>query len=89
MFSSSTSPSDELYGDKPRFPGALDCHFVQDLKFIDPDDGDPIPVYRVMDRQGKIIQESDDPKVLINARAKMWILHNNNNKKNFIKVSVF
>lgn len=49
--------------DKPRFPGALNSYYTEKLEFDDPDDGRVIPVYRVMDRNGKVFDEAHDPKV--------------------------
>lgn len=49
--------------DKPRFPGALNSYYTEKLEFDDPDDGQAIPVYRVMDRNGKVFDEAHDPKV--------------------------
>ena len=49
--------------DKPRFPGALNSYYTEKLEFDDPDDGGVIPVYRVMDRNGKVFDEAHDPKV--------------------------
>uniref|UniRef100_A0A667HRR7 2-oxoisovalerate dehydrogenase subunit alpha n=2 Tax=Felinae TaxID=338152 RepID=A0A667HRR7_LYNCA len=46
--------------DKPQFPGAS-AEFVDKLEFIQPNVISGIPVYRVMDRQGQIINPSEDP----------------------------
>lgn len=46
---------------KAHFPGAIESQFVTDLRFID--DKSVIPTYRVLDIDGKIIEESHDPKV--------------------------
>ena len=48
--------------DKPQFPGAS-AEFVDKLEFIQPNVISGIPVYRVMDRQGQIINPSEDPHV--------------------------
>uniref|UniRef100_A0A3Q3AKV4 2-oxoisovalerate dehydrogenase subunit alpha n=1 Tax=Kryptolebias marmoratus TaxID=37003 RepID=A0A3Q3AKV4_KRYMA len=48
--------------EKPQFPGAS-AEFVDHLEFIQPNVISGIPVYRVMDRQGKIIDPSQDPQV--------------------------
>lgn len=60
---SSFSTGDGRSEDKPRFPGALNSYYTEKLEFDDPDDGEVIPVYRVMDRNGKVIDEAHDPKV--------------------------
>ncbi|XP_057567188.1 2-oxoisovalerate dehydrogenase subunit alpha, mitochondrial isoform X2 [Hippopotamus amphibius kiboko] len=46
--------------DKPQFPGAS-AEFTDKLEFIQPNVISGIPVYRVMDRQGQIINPSEDP----------------------------
>ena len=48
--------------DVPQFPGSR-SKFVEHLSFIEPDKVDGIPVYRVMDRKGNIIDPSQDPQV--------------------------
>lgn len=48
--------------EKPQFPGAS-AEFVDQLEFIQPNVISGIPVYRVMDRQGNIINPSQDPQV--------------------------
>lgn len=48
--------------EKPQFPGAS-AEFVDQLEFIEPNVISGIPVYRVMDRQGNIINPSQDPQV--------------------------
>lgn len=49
--------------EKPQFPGAS-AEFVDQLEFIQPNVISGIPVYRVMDRAGNIINPSQDPQVL-------------------------
>lgn len=48
--------------EKPQFPGAS-AEFIDHLEFIQPNVISGIPVYRVMDRQGQIINPSEDPQV--------------------------
>ena len=55
--------------DKPQFPGAS-AEFIDRLEFIQPNVISGIPIYRVMDRQGQIINPSEDPQV-------WWPLHQN------------
>ena len=57
--------SEPDHQDKPRFPGALNSRYTERLEFDDPEDGGVIPVYRVMDRNGKVFKEALDPKVYI------------------------
>jgi len=48
--------------DRPQFPGSR-SQWIDKLEFIRPDLYDGIPVYRVMDRKGKVIDPSQDPQV--------------------------
>ncbi|XP_043918699.1 2-oxoisovalerate dehydrogenase subunit alpha, mitochondrial [Protopterus annectens] len=48
--------------EKPQFPGAS-AEFVDKLEFIQPNVISGIPVYRVMDRQGNILNQSEDPQL--------------------------
>ncbi|KAG8542067.1 hypothetical protein GDO81_027548 [Engystomops pustulosus] len=48
--------------EKPQFPGAS-AVFVDSLEFIQPNVISGIPIYRVMDRQGQIINPSEDPNI--------------------------
>ncbi|XP_078674634.1 2-oxoisovalerate dehydrogenase subunit alpha, mitochondrial-like isoform X1 [Branchiostoma floridae x Branchiostoma belcheri] len=52
----------DLEEDKPQFPGSR-SEFTKKLEFITPDVYNGIPVYRVLDRQGKIIEADQDPKL--------------------------
>ena len=57
------SINEHEFQEKPRFPGAVNSCYAEKMSFLDPDDGEAIPVYRVMDRNGKVLDESHDPKV--------------------------
>ncbi|XP_015991165.2 2-oxoisovalerate dehydrogenase subunit alpha, mitochondrial [Rousettus aegyptiacus] len=46
--------------EKSQFPGAS-AEFIDKLEFIQPNVISGIPIYRVMDRQGQIINPSEDP----------------------------
>ncbi|XP_072125984.1 2-oxoisovalerate dehydrogenase subunit alpha, mitochondrial isoform X3 [Mobula birostris] len=48
--------------EKPQFPGAS-ADFVDRLEFIQPNVISGIPIYRVMDRQGQIVNPDEDPKL--------------------------
>ncbi|CAL8081133.1 unnamed protein product [Orchesella dallaii] len=48
--------------DRPEFPGAK-SGWTDRLEFVKSDLYDGIPVYRVMDREGKVLQEDEDPKL--------------------------
>ena len=50
------------FEDKPEFPGSR-SRYIHKLEFIDPDSQEGIPVYRVLNREGRIIDESQNPKV--------------------------
>ena len=51
------------FQEKPRFPGAVNAHYTEKMDFVVPDDGQIIPVYRVIDLNGNVLNESHDPKV--------------------------
>ena len=65
QYSTGAGKTEHDHQDKPRFPGALNSCYTEKLVFIDPEDGGVIPVYRVMDRNGKVFEEAFDPKVSI------------------------
>ncbi|XP_077192690.1 2-oxoisovalerate dehydrogenase subunit alpha, mitochondrial isoform X1 [Paroedura picta] len=48
--------------EKPQFPGAS-AEFVDRLEFIQPNVISGIPIYRVIDRQGQIVNPSEDPQL--------------------------
>nr|XP_033810856.1 2-oxoisovalerate dehydrogenase subunit alpha, mitochondrial [Geotrypetes seraphini] len=48
--------------EKPQFPGAS-AEFVDKLDFILPNVISGIPIYRVMDRQGQIVNPAEDPQL--------------------------
>uniref|UniRef100_W5NA50 2-oxoisovalerate dehydrogenase subunit alpha n=1 Tax=Lepisosteus oculatus TaxID=7918 RepID=W5NA50_LEPOC len=64
--------------EKPQFPGAS-ADFVDHLEFIQPNVISGIPVYRVMDRQGQIINPAEDPQLpkeeVLNFYQKMTLLN--------------
>ena len=51
--------------ERPQFPGSR-SQWTEKLEFVRPDLYDGIPVYRVMDRKGKVIDPSQDPQVIFN-----------------------
>lgn len=53
---------DNIKEEKPEFPGSR-SRFVHNLQFLQPDLIEGIPVYRVMNRKGEIIQDDQDPQV--------------------------
>ncbi|EDO43057.1 predicted protein [Nematostella vectensis] len=76
----SSDSTENIFKDKPRYPGAMNCSFTEKLEFVDPMDPQGIiPVYRVMDRQGKIIIDSHDPKLpegtIVDMYKKMTLLN--------------
>lgn len=48
--------------DRPNFPGSRSS-WTEKIEFIQPDLYDGIPVYRVMNRKGEIIDPAHDPQV--------------------------
>lgn len=48
--------------DRPNFPGSR-SKWTEKIEFIQPDLYDGIPVYRVMNRKGEIIDPANDPQV--------------------------
>ncbi|XP_061437568.1 2-oxoisovalerate dehydrogenase subunit alpha, mitochondrial [Lethenteron reissneri] len=57
--------------DKPLFPGAS-AEYSDTMEFIQPNVIAGIPVYRVMDRQGQIINPKEDPKLDKDTVLKMY-----------------
>ena len=51
--------------DRPLYPGAK-SKFTEKLEFLLPETVEGLPVYRVLDRRGNIIDASQDPKVFAN-----------------------
>lgn len=61
-------PSDE---DRPQFPGSKST-FTEKLEFLQPDSYDGIPVYRVMNRNGQVIDPTQDPGLDKDTIVKMY-----------------
>ena len=57
--------------DTPNFPGAK-ATYTESMNFLLPDSYDGIPVYRVMDRQGNVINPSHDPQLPDDELLKMY-----------------
>ncbi|EFX84437.1 hypothetical protein DAPPUDRAFT_301077 [Daphnia pulex] len=57
--------------ERPQFPGSR-SQWTEKLEFIRPDLYDGIPVYRVMDRKGKVIDPSQDPQLSQEMVTKMY-----------------
>jgi hypothetical protein len=57
--------------DKPQFPGSR-SDWTSNLQFLRPDDFPGIPVYRVMDRTGALIDEQADPNLGKETITKMY-----------------
>ncbi|XP_013790722.1 2-oxoisovalerate dehydrogenase subunit alpha, mitochondrial-like [Limulus polyphemus] len=57
--------------DRPVFPGSR-SRWTEKLEFIQPDTYDGIPVYRVTNRDGKIINSSEDPQLDREILTKMY-----------------
>lgn len=60
-----------LREEKPEFPGSR-SQYIHHLEFIMPDAQEGIPVYRVLNRDGKIIDMSQDPKLSKELVTKMY-----------------
>ncbi|XP_034114430.2 2-oxoisovalerate dehydrogenase subunit alpha, mitochondrial [Drosophila albomicans] len=58
--------------DGATFPGARNASFVNDLKLTLPEDYAPIPIYRVMDRDGYILNKNEDPQLSQEVVEKMF-----------------
>lgn len=54
-----------------QFPGAK-ATYTEELNFLRPDSYDGIPIYRVMDQKGKVIDTSYDPKLSDEELLKMY-----------------
>ncbi|KAK7479459.1 hypothetical protein BaRGS_00029275 [Batillaria attramentaria] len=68
---SKSSQSTARFEDKPEFPGSR-SRYVHKLEFIDPESQEGVPVYRVLNREGKIIDETQDPKLDKDIVMKMY-----------------
>ncbi|KAK3872025.1 hypothetical protein Pcinc_022872 [Petrolisthes cinctipes] len=63
--------SSGLVEEQPNFPGSR-SKWTESLDFVQPDLYDGIPVYRVMDRKGNIIDPASDPKLDKDTVVKMY-----------------
>ncbi|XP_013400822.1 2-oxoisovalerate dehydrogenase subunit alpha, mitochondrial-like isoform X2 [Lingula anatina] len=75
-----TAPIKQSYiEDRPQFPGSKTRSWSEKLEFTQPDIYDGIPVYRVMNREGKILDQSQDPQLsqemVTNMYRKMTLLN--------------
>ena len=67
MASSSRQKPSLAVDDKPKFPGSKSIDWTETLQFINPDEKDGIPVYRVMSKKGELINSSEDPNVRLHS----------------------
>ena len=59
--------------DTPQYPGSnLKTVFTEKLNFLKPDEYDGIPVYRVMSRDGEVIDPDQDPGLDKDMVVKMY-----------------
>ena len=65
MSSGGTQKPSLAVDEKPRFPGSKSIDWTETLQFINPDEKEGIPVYRVMSKRGDILNSSEDPNVRI------------------------
>lgn len=68
---SSGSQDRSIDEDVPRFAGCK-SKFKDILRFVQPDTQEGIPVYRVMNRLGKIVSEDEDPRLNQETVTKMY-----------------
>jgi len=68
----SSNSSSKSAENRATFPGARDAPFVNDLKLTMPEDYAPIPIYRVMDRDGYILNDNEDPQLSKEVVEKMF-----------------
>ncbi|XP_037072527.1 2-oxoisovalerate dehydrogenase subunit alpha, mitochondrial-like [Pollicipes pollicipes] len=76
------TPTDSVGSDgsevRPQFPGAT-ASWTHELEFVNADRYNGIPIYRVMDRDGKIIRPEEEPKIpdgtLVEMYKKMTLLN--------------
>lgn len=61
----------QVFSSEPDFPGAR-TKWTEKLEFTSVKTYGPIPVYRVMDKHGKIIKDSEDPKLDKEVLQKMY-----------------
>ncbi|CAG9827607.1 unnamed protein product [Diabrotica balteata] len=61
----------QKYSSAPLFPGARTT-WTEKLEFTGPQSYGPIPVYRVLDRQGNLINTKDDPNLSEEIMVKMY-----------------
>lgn len=55
---------DDSVNEKPQYPG-FQTEYINKLEFLEPNVEEGIPVYRVLSGDGKLIDESQDPKVWV------------------------
>ncbi|KAL8622837.1 hypothetical protein ACOMHN_026958 [Nucella lapillus] len=67
----STGDGTVRFDDKPEFPGSRSC-YVHKLEFIEPEAQEGIPVYRVLNREGKIVDPTQDPQLDREIVTKMY-----------------
>ncbi|WAR19766.1 ODBA-like protein [Mya arenaria] len=70
-----TAQTGDNHEEKPEYPGSKQLKFVHQLELLDPDKEPGIPVYRVMDRKGKIVQHeggNEDPNLDKDTVTKMY-----------------
>ena len=58
----SDSSTNNTVEDKPQFPGSR-SKWTENLEFIVPEQYEGIPVYRVLDRNGLVMNPSEDPNL--------------------------
>ena len=65
------SRSTNYTGEKPEFPGSR-SRFIEKLQFLDPEQYEGIPVYRVMNRDGVVLNQNENPNLSQETITKMY-----------------
>ncbi|CAH1793114.1 unnamed protein product [Owenia fusiformis] len=65
-------PSLAHLDDSPQYPGIRTAEYTLDMDFNFPENDKPMPVYRLMDKKGKILDPSQDPKLDEDKVKKMY-----------------
>ena len=52
---SSSSSNSSSSNERPEFPGSRSVQFTTDLRFVDPNAYEPMPVFRVLDTAGNLV----------------------------------
>lgn len=62
---------DDSVFDKPQYPG-FQTEYINKLEFLEPNVEEGIPVYRVLSRDGKLLDDAQDPKLDSDTLIRMY-----------------